>query len=173
MRAVIKPYKRRTIHRDEDVWVYRNLMRTDGVWYSVMQRSLVVAHATDVALVDCRFVVREGGRQRVVATGVKNVHAYVVGRLLTVERVFSLPPFDDYVVGRYSPLRAATFQYAGPLPETWLELGVAEHARLYERGLAVSGASATPVSARHGSDGVTARQSTAGTAARESQVQRA
>lgn len=78
----IESYKRRQIKPYEDVWVYRNLMRNDGVWYSLMQRGLVVGHATEVALVDVRFIVREGGRVRVVNTGVKNVHAFVVGRLV-------------------------------------------------------------------------------------------
>lgn len=78
----IEPYKRRKIRDGEDVWVYRNLMRTDGVWYSLMQRGIVVAHAKEIGLVDVRFVVREGGRQRVLATGTKNVHAFVVGRLV-------------------------------------------------------------------------------------------
>jgi hypothetical protein len=42
----------------------------------------VVAHAEELMLKDVTFKVSEAGRQRVLRTGVKNVHAYVVGGLI-------------------------------------------------------------------------------------------
>lgn len=84
---VIETYKRRVPKLDEDVWVYRNLMRTDGPWYSLMQRGSVVGHTRSIALADARFVVRAGGRERARLERVKNVHAFVVGRLAPADCV--------------------------------------------------------------------------------------
>lgn len=78
----IEPYKRRGIRAGVLAYVYRNLMRRDGVWYSIMQRGVVVGHAREILLADVRFVVREGGRQRVLETGRKNVHAFAVGEIV-------------------------------------------------------------------------------------------
>lgn len=47
----------------------------------------VIAHAKDVALEGVRFTVSEAGRQRVLATKRKNVHAFVVGVLLAYHRL--------------------------------------------------------------------------------------
>lgn len=41
----------------------------------------VIAHADELTLDVCRFVVSEAGRQRVIREGRKNVHAYVDGFL--------------------------------------------------------------------------------------------
>ncbi len=49
------------------------------MWYSVMQNNVVVGHSQNLTLRDARFIVRESGRQRVLKTGKKNVHAFVVG----------------------------------------------------------------------------------------------
>jgi hypothetical protein len=132
---VIQPYKRREIRTTEDVWVYRNLMRTDGVWYSLLQRGLVVAHATDVALSRVRFIVREGGRQRVLAEGVKNVHAFVVGRLWRQDPASFAVPGAIVCRGRYNPRRAPTFEYEGG--SEWYPTLVAGGARLDGAGLTV------------------------------------
>jgi hypothetical protein len=51
------------------------------VVYSVRQDGKVVAHAEFVKLREATFVVREAGRQRVLMTGRKNVHAWVRGYL--------------------------------------------------------------------------------------------
>lgn len=93
----LEPYKDRRIDFAADAYVYRNLMRTDGAWYSVMQRGLVVAHAREVAIAPARFVVREAGRRRTLASGIKCVHAFVVGRVLRE------PAPDLEVRGRYRP----------------------------------------------------------------------
>lgn len=64
-----------------DVKVYRNLHRS---CYSVVDRSTgrVIAHADEVYLRDVSFVVRPGGRARVLREGRKNVHAFALGTLL-------------------------------------------------------------------------------------------
>lgn len=58
------------------VEVYRNLHKN---CYSVKQGGLVRAHMDVVRLYDCTFKVNQRGRQRVVETGRKNVHARVCG----------------------------------------------------------------------------------------------
>ena len=68
---------------NKEVWVYRNLKhgRKARRLYSVMQNGKVLRTVHRLLLVDVRFVVREGGRQRVLREGRKNVHAFVVGRI--------------------------------------------------------------------------------------------
>ena len=60
------------------VQVYRNLHRR---CWSVRDRASrrVVGHENLIILADCTFRVSEAGRRRVLATGRKNVHAYVQG----------------------------------------------------------------------------------------------
>lgn len=131
----LEPYKRRQVREGEDVWAYRNLMRTDGVWYSLMQRGLVVAHAREVVLSSARFVVREGGRRRVVASGVKNVHAFVVGRLFAQPAGSFSVPGASALRGRYNPRELTSFVYdAGGV---WLPVWRAAGARLDGAGLTI------------------------------------
>jgi hypothetical protein len=67
----------------QTVRVYWNLHRK---MYSIQARYgydwYVVAHAEELMLKNVTFKVSEAGRQRVLRTGVKNVHAYVVGGLI-------------------------------------------------------------------------------------------
>ena len=56
------------------VWSLRGV---DG-----LERGYVLAHASNVELVDCTFKVSEAGRQRVIREGCKNVHAGIVGTLV-------------------------------------------------------------------------------------------
>lgn len=68
------------------VRVYRNLKhgRKAPPLYSVVDVSTgkVIARQHRVLLSNCKFVVREAGRKKCLTTGVKNVHAFVVGELL-------------------------------------------------------------------------------------------
>lgn len=59
------------------VRVYRNL-QIKGYW-SVQYQGKVVAHLTTVHLINVAFQVSEAGRQRVVNSGQKNVHACAAG----------------------------------------------------------------------------------------------
>ena len=58
------------------VQVYYNIRRGD---YSVRQSGCVIDHVDSIALSDVRFNVAPAGREKVRATGVKNVHATVTG----------------------------------------------------------------------------------------------
>jgi hypothetical protein len=81
-RSHITRYQDRRFNPHADAWVYRNLNRADGPWYSIMQSNRVVGHARFVCLGGgVRFVVKDAGRQRALREGVKNVHAFVVGRV--------------------------------------------------------------------------------------------
>lgn len=75
--GMVVPYKRRKIVYGHKVQVYKNLHKPG--WYSVRQRGKVVAHAATISLRDVRFHVNKKGRERVVKTGQKNVHAWVEG----------------------------------------------------------------------------------------------
>ena len=58
------------------VQVYYNIRRGD---YSVRQSGRVIDHVESIILRDVRFNVAPAGRDKVRATGVKNVHATVTG----------------------------------------------------------------------------------------------
>jgi hypothetical protein len=79
------------------VWVYRNVGATyrddPEPTYSIRQRGRVVAHASAVMLAHARFIVDERGRQRVLRTGHKNVHAFVVG-MLVADGQYGIRPED-------------------------------------------------------------------------------
>jgi hypothetical protein len=58
------------------IHVYRNLAK--GCW-SIRSGGRVVAHLHRVTLRSCVMRVREGGRQRVLREGHRNVHAWIEG----------------------------------------------------------------------------------------------
>lgn len=123
------------------VEVYKNIHATKAAGqpvYSVRLKStgVVVQHCTRVELSDPHFVVSEAGRQRVLAEGRKNVHAWVEGtlkwcvpikdtpfettedghaivdgRVIPAERPY--PDYrertDDVQSVRYNPTRGASF----------------------------------------------------------------
>ena len=92
------------VHPGTPVRVYRNL---HARCWSVQVKArngrgnahswYVAGHAQSLTLGGASFVVYEKGRQRVLKTGVKNVHAYVLGTLLGVEA----PPPDLLLEGAY------------------------------------------------------------------------
>lgn len=107
------------------VQLYRNLSpqyRGRRAW-SIMahegpQKGRVIDVVDGVVLKNAIFVVREGGRQRVLREKQKNVHAFVQGEL---ERVYDLdsltPAAADALLARganvrvgYDPYRMSTFQ---------------------------------------------------------------
>lgn len=61
------------------VQVYYNIRRGD---YSVRQDGRVIDHVDSIVLRDARFNVAPAGRDKVRATGVKNVHATVSGYIV-------------------------------------------------------------------------------------------
>lgn len=137
-RVFVEPYRRREVDLGVDAWVYRNLMRAGGVWYSIVQGGLVVGHVKEIAIDHPRFVVREGGRRRVLETGVKNVHAFVVGRIVPGYMPHAFAPRGHYAVrGRYNPKRAPTFEYDGG--GAWYPVWEAVGAHLGAAGLTIWG----------------------------------
>jgi hypothetical protein len=76
-----------------------------------IRRGTVFAHARSAYLLDCKFKVSEKGRQRVLATKRKNVHAGVVGRLIAYDTAVESPParWNGYDPVTYNPYRYSTF----------------------------------------------------------------
>lgn len=62
--------------KDDEVEVYFNVRQRV---FSVRQNGKVIGHTHRILLENARFIVREAGRQRVITTGYKNVHAWVRG----------------------------------------------------------------------------------------------
>jgi hypothetical protein len=77
---MFRSYEGRTAIKGQRVRVYRNLHRN---CYTIQDRAsgLVLGHSETVYLTRVRFVVNEGGRQRVLKTRQKNVHAFADGIL--------------------------------------------------------------------------------------------
>ncbi len=74
----MKPHKGRSVETGQRVHVYRNLHK--NCWSIKDDRTgLVLGHAQNVLLKSAHFHVNERGRQRVLQTGNKNVHAWVDG----------------------------------------------------------------------------------------------
>ncbi len=89
------------------VQVYFNLHRK---CWSVRDKQTrkVIAHMGKLCLKDCTLKVSEAGRQRVLASGHKNVHAYVEGQLMPVPETWT-------VIGElyYNPYKQSTFTMNG------------------------------------------------------------
>lgn len=60
------------------VEAYRNLNK-GGYSLRCAKTKRVIAHVTQLTLLDCTFHVQQGGRNRVLATKQKNVHAFIRG----------------------------------------------------------------------------------------------
>ena len=90
--------------------VYFNLTRKV---FSIRQEGKVVEHADKVWLRNVSFVVQQGGRQRVLATKQKNVHAFCKGLLLRPDgreesQLMGLV-LDQLRWARYNPYAGPTF----------------------------------------------------------------
>lgn len=80
-KANFKSFKGRSITIGEQVIVYRNLR--NGKWsIKSVESKLVLGHADEVVIIDAEYYVNESGRQRVLATKEKNVHAGVTGEFV-------------------------------------------------------------------------------------------
>jgi len=92
------------------VMVYYNLHKHT---FSITYNNKVIMHADYVKLGDVEFRVRKGGKERVRSEKSKNVHAFVIGRLLDYceypcENIPS--PSSDKVV-TYNPYKHDTFVF--------------------------------------------------------------
>ena len=86
------------------VQVYYNIRRGD---YSVRQSGRVIDHVDFIVLRDVRFNVAAAGRDKVRATGVKNVHATVSGHIWIVSPDLLHSDTCDYVA--YNPFKYDQF----------------------------------------------------------------
>ena len=90
------------IDRAKRVYVYFNLHKK---CWSVRQSGRIVAHTNEILLKECRFLVSQAGREKVLRDKRKNVHAgvsgYVVDSFQGVERAA--------VEVTYNPYRYKTF----------------------------------------------------------------
>ena len=90
------------------VQVYYNIRRGD---YSVRQSGRVIDHVDSIVLRDVRFNVAPAGRDKVRATGVKNVHATVTGYSLlymtSAEWIEGMTTGYDFV--SYNPFKYDQF----------------------------------------------------------------
>lgn len=59
---IVYSYKDRIFDCDKPIKVYRNITRKK---YSIVQDNKVVAHADQLMMFDCEFIVNEEGRQKV------------------------------------------------------------------------------------------------------------
>ena len=107
---MIRAFKGRRRPRPGDqVKAYRRLSGPDHqtIKWSLKdpQTGLVIGHADEALMTDVTFTVSEAGRQRVIATGQRNVHAYAVGTV--IEFPDDLILFDTVV--HYDPYQAGYF----------------------------------------------------------------
>ena len=79
MKVIITESQFDSIFIGKKVMVYYNLHKQT---FSVTYDSKVILHADYVKLGDVEFRVRQGGKERVRQDKSKNVHAFVIGRLL-------------------------------------------------------------------------------------------
>lgn len=88
-----------------NVCVYRNLQKK---CWSVMDQKTrrVIAHREYLVLRNGKFVVREGGRQRVLREHQKNVHAFAVGE---IAETYTIDETDDRKRIFYNPYVNETF----------------------------------------------------------------
>ena len=93
--------------------VYRNLKFKDRIVYSIRdpKTRLVLGHASDLLLTQCKFVVNQAGRKRVLKEKKKNVHAWISGSLSVIhagdDRIFS-----DGTKVQYNPYTNSQFEMA-------------------------------------------------------------
>ena len=85
------------------VRVYFNLHQK---LFSVMYRGRVIGHSEGLELKNCKFIVSEAGRQRVIREQKKNVHAFIEGDVECKNRETSLENFEPVT---YNPYRSSFF----------------------------------------------------------------
>jgi hypothetical protein len=77
-----------------------------------MKTGKVIAHSYSVELKNASFRVQPAGRKKVLATNVKNVHAYVVGELVSMSETVPSHLLWEYLEWQdayYNPKRCETF----------------------------------------------------------------
>lgn len=129
---MITPFKKRKIDFDKPVRVYRNLNRKGVVW-SIKQGAYVVAHATELVLQNCKLIVWEAGRQRVIKEQSKNVHAFVTGYVLKDRSDVKTKWFPL----RYNPYKYESFQIRLP-NHNWYNVAQGSYVKFDSKGAHMS-----------------------------------
>ena len=110
MKVVITESQFDSLFIGKKVMVYYNLHKHT---FSVTYDSKVIMHADYVKLGDVEFRVRKGGKERVRSEKSKNVHAFVIGKLLDYCEYpckdIPLPSSDKVVT--YNPYKHNTFVF--------------------------------------------------------------
>jgi hypothetical protein len=110
MKVVITESQFDSLFIGKKVMVYYNLHKHT---FSVTYDSKVIMHADYVKLGDVEFRVRKGGKERVRSEKSKNVHAFVIGKLLDYCEYpcGEIPtPSSDKIV-TYNPYKNDTFVF--------------------------------------------------------------
>ena len=110
MKVVITESQFDSLFIGKKVMVYYNLHKHT---FSVTYDSKVIMHADYVKLGDVEFRVRQGGKEKVRSEKSKNVHAFVIGKLLNYCEYpcDEMPtPSSDKVV-TYNPYKHDTFVF--------------------------------------------------------------
>ena len=103
---IYQSYKGRSIDFNHEVKIYKNLH--NGL-FSVMQFGLVVAHVESFTMFNVTFKVSESGRQRVIKEKQKNIHAFIIGTLSSVNAEFITTDKCSSIT--YNPYKASNFYY--------------------------------------------------------------
>ena len=85
------------------VYVYFNLHKK--VW-SVRQSGRVIKHCTHIILSDCKYLVGQAGRKRVLKEKRKNVHAGISGYVVSGS-ISGIPDYSEEVI--YNPYMYSCF----------------------------------------------------------------
>jgi hypothetical protein len=110
MKLVITESQFNNLFLGKKVMVYYNLHKQT---FSVTYDSKVIMHADYVKLGDVEFRVRKGGKEKVRSEKSKNVHAFVIGRLLDYCEYpcDELPVTDSNRIVTYNPYKHDSFVY--------------------------------------------------------------
>jgi hypothetical protein len=108
-------FTHRTVHIGENVMTAVTSKRVQVYWnlhrqcYSVRQSGRVIGHTDQILLNDVRFNVAPAGRDKVRATGVKNVHATVSGYVDDDMFDYLMIDCNDHDYVAYNPFKYDQF----------------------------------------------------------------
>lgn len=91
-------------------FIYYNIRKK--MWSVLNSDMKLVAHTNEIYLKNVKFIVRQGGRQRVLKEKRKNVHAFIKGEIITKEE-FDKGDVFGYSVVTYNPYLYSTFVHQG------------------------------------------------------------
>lgn len=111
MEGFFNSFKGRSVYHGQRVHVYRNVNKP-GTTYSIRDKKtgLVLGHARNILLNNCIFVVNQVGRQRVVETKRKRIHAWVEGHFGVIHAAHD-DLFSKEPIVKYDPYKNESFIY--------------------------------------------------------------